>query len=130
MRSLSLLALGLFNYLPLVVADRTSNAHNTPTVCNTEPVATGTAVAQKRVRRGRDGNTHAETVSNDLWQRDLSRRSGVVTYDANCNNAPPANSGYQPTNGFPTMQSVLQQAYADTVTLADAAANIEANSLA
>lgn len=54
----------------------------------------------------------------------------MVTYDANCNNAPPANSGYQPSNGFPTMQSVLQQAYADAVTLADAAANIGEGSLA
>ena len=130
MRPLSLLALGLFYCLPLVVADRTSNAHNTPTVCNTEPVATGTAVTQKRVRRGRDGHTQAETLSNNLWGRDLSKRSGVVTYDANCNNAPPANSGYQPSNGFPTMQSVLQQAYADAVTLADAAANIGEGSLA
>lgn len=71
-----------------------------------------------------------ETLRNSLLERQLSKRSGVVTYDANCDNAPPAGSGYTPNNGFPSMKTVLQKAYQDAVTLADAAANIQEDSLA
>ena len=51
----------------------------------------------------------------------------MVTYDANCDKAPPANSGYKPGNGFPTMKSVLEKAYQDALTLANTAANMEEN---
>lgn len=127
MRYLSLLVLGLFGYLLLVVAGRTSNAHISPMVYNTEPDAIDFSRAQTKLRRGRDGHAYAQLLRNSLLGRPLSKRSGVVTYDANCDKAPPANSGYKPGNGFPTMKSVLEKAYQDALTLANTAANMEEN---
>ncbi len=62
--------------------------------------------------------------------RDLSKRAGLVTYDANCDVAPPSNSGYKSKNGFPTKKSVVEQAYKDAVKLASESASIADTSLA
>lgn len=99
------------------------------TTCNTEHIASGSSVAQKRVRRERDGRSYTQTLHNDLLGRNLSKQSGVITYDANCNNAPPGTSGYQPSNGFANMMIVLEHAYADAVKLASKAANVGKDSL-
>jgi hypothetical protein len=127
MRSLTYLILGLSCSLPLTLADRSTNAHNTPTICNNEPDATGTAIAQRRIRRSQDRAVSVDTFSPSFSEKDLLKRSGVVSYDGNCNNAPPTGSGYGPPD-FPTMKSVLQQAYTDAVTLAGEGASIDVNS--
>ena len=100
MRFLPLLVLGSFYYLPLVVADETSNAHNTPTVCNNAPDDTGDATIPKRFRRGYNGHAQVDIMHDPLLSRDLSKRSGLVTYDANCDRRPPRGSGYKPSDGF------------------------------
>lgn len=129
MRSLSLLVIAVSYYLPLVASDRSTNAHHTPTVCISEPSASGTPMTLRRVRRDRDVHAHPESLHSSLLGRELSKRMGAVSFDDNCNNAPPANSGYKPSNGFPTKKSVIQQANTDAVALANAAANVAESSL-
>ena len=124
------MVLGSFNYLDLVVADRISNAHDIPTVSNNAPDDTGAAITPKRTRRGYNGHAHAELVHDPLLIRDLSKRSGVVTYDDNCNGPLPNNSGYKPRNGFNNMKDVLEKAYANVLELAENGASIGQDSLA
>ncbi|KAK4691883.1 hypothetical protein P7C71_g5211, partial [Lecanoromycetidae sp. Uapishka_2] len=58
--------------------------------------------------------------------KDLAKRSGTVNFNPNCNAAPPTQSGYG--SRFPTMQSILQQAYNDAVALANQASVIQQTS--
>ena len=55
----------------------------------------------------------------------INKRSSD-TYAANCNAAPPANSGYKPPE-FPSMKSVLQKAFIDATSLASMAFDISQN---
>jgi len=57
----------------------------------------------------------------------FNKRTGQVNFADSCNAAPPAGSGYKSGNGFPTMTSVLQQAYNDAVSLATAVQNVAAD---
>ena len=71
----------------------------------------------------------AEPIDKHLLERALVKRKGAVSYDANCDEAPPSNSGYKPP-GFPTKKSVLEKAYSNTVELATGAADIAQDSKA
>ena len=62
--------------------------------------------------------------------RELTKRSGVVTYDASCDAAPPKNSGYKKDDGFPTKKSIVQKAYQDALQLATKSASIGNTNLA
>ncbi len=114
MPSLSLLVLGLFYCLFFVSAGWTADRLDSPL----------------RLREGVDEREHARSLRGSLVVRDLAKRNGLVTYDANCDAAPPSNSGYKPKNGFPTKKSVVQQAYQDAVQLATTSASITDTSLA
>jgi len=59
----------------------------------------------------------------------LNKRQGIITFNENYDTAPPAASSYNKGNGFPTMTSVLQQAYSDAVTLAEMAQNVDISDL-
>lgn len=87
----SSLILGLICCLPVALADRTSNAHNRPTVCNNEPTADPGDVS-RRFLRGRAGSAPARALDSSLGKRNLFKRSGKVTYDPNCDKAPPDKS--------------------------------------
>lgn len=71
----------------------------------------------------------AEPIDKTLLKRTLVKRRGAVSYDANCDQAPPSNSGYKPPE-FPTMRSALEKVYSNTVELATGAANIAQDSKA
>ena len=83
-----------------------------------------------RLREGVDKREHAKSLRGSLMGRELAKRSGSVTYDTNCNYAPPENSGFKLKNGFPTKKSVLQKAYQDAVQLATKSASIGKTNLA
>ena len=127
MRHFSILFLGLGCFVPGLLADRSSNAHNTPTVCNTEPETTQTSPPSRRHLRHM-ARRQVESSDTSIMERGVYRRSGVVSYDSNCDSAPPAKSTYGPKTGFDSMKSVLQQAYTDASTLASQAANVDKNS--
>ncbi len=113
MTSLSLLVLGLFYCLFFVSASWTTDRLDSPL----------------RLRESVDEREHARSLRGSLVVRYLAKRDGLVTYDANCDAAPPSNSGYKPKN-FPTKKSVVEQAYKDAVELATKSASIADTSLA
>ena len=125
---LFLIILGLVSLPSTVLAGRSRNVHNTPIVCNNEPDQSLTVVESRRRLRRQAERNNEPILDSPLYKRDLSKRSGAVAYDANCDDAPPSNSRYKPDNGFPTMKSVLQAAYADAVKLAETASNIDSRS--
>ena len=137
----SFLILSLSCCVLVTRADRGTIAHNTPTVCNTEPTVVAVALIDSAVlasgvsTTNRTGSMKRPTLAGGaskmngtaaappfispvkapreqlkeqrehtsgralhprLWERGLSKRSGSVSYDASCNNDPPANSGYKP----------------------------------
>lgn len=55
----------------------------------------------------------------------LVKRSGTYTVDDSCDAAPPSGSKWG--SGFSTMEDVINQAFADAMTLADRAASIPNN---
>ena len=62
--------------------------------------------------------------------QDSDRKLSTATYDSTCNNPPPRKSNYGLRPHFPTMKSVIEEAYEDAITLASQAAGIDASSLA
>ena len=107
---------------------RGSNPGGTiPTVCNNLPDAGSDTVASAPdVRKRTSGRADAKGESLTSQTRNLTRRAGTVSYDPNCNAAPPAGSKYG--SGFPTMQSILEKAYSDAHDLANEASVIEFDS--
>ena len=55
----------------------------------------------------------------------LSKRNGQITFSDSCNKAPPEKSSYNAKTGFPSMRSVLEQAYADARALAASGQNVD-----
>lgn len=114
MQSLPVLVLGLFYYLLFVSADLKSDRLDSPL----------------RLCEGVDKREHAKSLRGSLRGRELAKRSGLDTYDTNCDAAPPKNSGFKPKDGFPTKKSVLEKAYQDAVQLATTSASIGKTNLA
>ena len=54
----------------------------------------------------------------------LKKRAEQVSYADSCNDPPPPKSSYNGNSEFPTMMSVLEQAYKDALTLANQAQNV------
>lgn len=82
------------------------------------PIPATSAPVAKRAEPHLGGSTLRRRASR------LNRRQGQVSYADSCNAAPPPGSAYNADNGFPTMKSVLEQAYTDAVTLANQAQNV------
>jgi hypothetical protein len=125
----SLLSLGLTSSALALNQDpgRGKNGNNPPSAsCNTVP-------GSKRRAKGRDVSflngiqfdRRAPAEISDQME-ELVRRSGTYTIDQSCNSAPPTGSSWGPR--FPTMKSVIDQAWADAMTLATRAATIPQNS--
>lgn len=127
--SYALLALGICSQVSVTLAGRGNQAGNgPPTVCNNEPDDQGgdqisaPDVASRSFHRRRALRTPASGPLPPGWKRSLFERSGVVTYDDNCNAPLPAGSRYGA--GFPTKKDVVVRAYADAVELANQASVI------
>jgi hypothetical protein len=128
-RVISLLGLGLTSSVLALNQDpaRGKNGNNPPSAsCNTVP-------GSKRRAKARDASFpdgiqfHRRAPAEVSEQMDeLVRRSGTYTIDQSCNGAPPTGSSWGPR--FPTMKSVIDQAWADAMTLATRAATIPQNS--
>jgi hypothetical protein len=131
MRFSSLLLLGLGLLTSSALAQGTGRGTTSPNnppdgTCNTVP---DTATSKRRFRT-RDFSpvdsiqpkrTPATLpIAEEIHQ--LVKRSGTYTVDASCKAAPPSGSRWG--SGFPTMEDVINQAFADTMTLADRAASI------
>lgn len=130
MRSITLI-LGLSCLLGFSNADRGKAKPNYvfDVSCNTAP--TDSSDPTRRFRRGQAGATLSKIADsyNAYHVRSLLKRGGKVTYDKNCDDPPPENSGYKKKD-FPTKRSAIEAAYADTLQLADGAKEIDPNGFA
>lgn len=110
----------------LALADRGTNQHNTPQVCNNEPDSDPTTPGSKR------RSLIERRVSNkrDTLSSTRAKRGGSISFDANCDAAPGSNSKYNANNGFPTRKSVILQAWEDARTLASQSQNADGSSKA
>ncbi len=125
----SLVALSLGYHISLALAGgegRGKNPHKIPAICNTTPDILGVASTgnPKSGVVGRSESSAAILATG----RKLSRRAGVIQYDASCNAGLPTQSRYG--TGFPTRKSVVVQAYNDAVELANQASVIRQTSKA
>lgn len=137
----SLLVLAGAALAPAVLGDRGSPPIVPPTVCNNEPddpgpfpnpanltttFKRGVPKISLQARKAEQMDRRRRIIADRASHR-LGKRGGTVTFADSCNNAPPANSGYKPDDGFATMTVVLQQAYNDAVTLANLAQGVDGN---
>lgn len=127
--SYALLSLGICSQVYVTLAGRGTHPGNgPPTVCNNEPDGLGgdqkTAldVASRSFHSRRAVRTPPIGSIPSDWKRALLERSGLVTYNDNCNAALPIGSKYGA--GFPTKKDVVVKAYADAVELANQASVI------
>lgn len=132
--SYTLLALGICSQVSVTLAGRGSQVPNgPPAACNNDPDDQGgdlisplevipLEVAPQSSHRRRARRTPANGPLPPDSKRSLFERSGVVTYNENCNAPLPAGSKYG--TGFPTKKDVVAKAYADAVELANQASVI------
>lgn len=133
--SYALLALGICSQVSVSLAERGNQGSNgPPAACNNDPDDLGgdlisplqviplEVASQSLHRRRRALRTPANGPPPPDSKRSLFERSGVVTYNENCNAPLPAGSKYG--TGFPTKKDVVVKAYADAVELANQASVI------
>ena len=124
--TISLLILGLLTWTTLAGSQGRGNNPNNP------PSATCNTVPTKRRLESRDASllegfqlerTPPPPLADNLDQ--LLKRSGSFEIDKSCDAPLPTGSKWG--SGFPTMASIVKQAFADAMTLADRMQSISQN---